>query len=138
MPDHIRGVLEIIRFSDGKIGSLSAFCPACDFVHTFNVDLEGHGRWAKHNNPCWGFDGNYDRPTFEGSMLANADGVDEHHPICHSWLKDGVWEYLADCTHDMAGQFVPVPAPDPDMSFARKHGWHLYPYWDAENDRPRK
>ena len=32
-------------------------------------------------------------------MLAN-DGnrVDEHHPICHSFLTDGKWEYLNDCT----------------------------------------
>ena len=32
-----------------------------------------------------------------------------HHPICHSFLTDGKWEYEDDSTHDMAGQTVDVP-----------------------------
>jgi len=32
---------------------------------------------------------------------------------CHSYLRAGVWEFLADCTHTMAGQQVPmVDLPD--------------------------
>ena len=125
----IMGKLRIVRFSLGDaIGTLQAFCPACDFEHGFNVDIEGHSKWPD-KTPVWGFDGNYDSPTFEPSMLSNKDGVEEHHPICHSWLKNGVWEYLDDSTHDMAGQKVDLPVPDPDHSFQRQHGWHLYPHY---------
>lgn len=32
---------------------------------------------------------------------------------CHSFLRDGVWDFLGDCAHRMAGQKVPmVPLPD--------------------------
>lgn len=32
--------------------------------------------------------------------------------MCHSFLKAGVWQFLSDCTHAMAGQSVPaVPVP---------------------------
>lgn len=32
---------------------------------------------------------------------------------CHSYVKAGRWEFLGDCTHDLAGQTVPmVPLPD--------------------------
>lgn len=32
---------------------------------------------------------------------------------CHSFLRAGVWEFLSDCSHSMAGQNVPmVPLPD--------------------------
>lgn len=32
---------------------------------------------------------------------------------CHSFLQEGVWQFLGDCAHSMAGQQVPmVPLPD--------------------------
>jgi hypothetical protein len=43
-------------------------------------------------------------------MLALAPNhIDPKQRRCHSFLKDGVWEYLADCSHDMAGQKVEAP-----------------------------
>ena len=112
-----------------SIAELYVFCPACDFEHGFRVDLDGNGKWQRNNNDIWTFNDDYDSPTFQPSMLSNKGGIDEHHPICHSFLTDGKWEYLGDCTHDMAGQTVEVPDPDPDMSFQRRHGWHLYPQY---------
>lgn len=33
--------------------------------------------------------------------------------VCHSFVVDGVWQYLGDCTHAMADQHVPmVDLPD--------------------------
>ena len=80
----------------------------------------------------WTFNGDYDKPTFGPSMLSNRDKVNEHLPVCHSFLREGVWQYLGDCSHEMAGQHVPMIPPDPDMSFQRRHGWHLYPWTDDE------
>lgn len=32
---------------------------------------------------------------------------------CHSFIRNGVWEFLQDCAHPLAGQHVPmVPLPD--------------------------
>ena len=136
--DRIRGLLGIAVWhsKDDSIAHLDAFCPACDFVHSFNVDLDGHGKHQPER--LWTFNGDYDKPTFRASMLANRDRVDPHHPLCHSFLTDGVWKYLGDCTHAMAGQEVPVPPPDPDMGFERRHGWHLYPWCDPITGKPRK
>ena len=128
----IQGKLRITRWHrDDSVASLSAFCPACDFEHSFNVDLDQNGLHQEHDQPVWTFNGDYDLPTFRASMLANDGRVDEHHPICHSFLTDGRWEYLNDSTHDMAGQTVEVPELDPDMSWQRRHGWHLYPHYDG-------
>lgn len=124
--DEIRGNLRIIVFhKDDHIGMLSALCPACDFEHSFRVDLVGHGKWENGN--FWSFDGNYEKPTFSPSMLSNPGGLEDFHPICHSFLENGIWRYLGDCTHDMANQEVPMIPPVPDMPFGRRHGWHLNP-----------
>lgn len=29
--------------------------------------------------------------------------------ICHSFITDGSIEYLSDCTHELAGETVPLP-----------------------------
>ena len=131
----IRGMLRETYFhSDAQmVGTLSALCPACGFEHSFRVDLEGHGHW----DDAWSFDGNYDSPTFSPSMGANLRRQEEHHPRCHSFVKAGVWQFLKDCTHEMAGQHVPMVPPDPDATFEKQHGWHLYPWTDSEG-KPRK
>ena len=115
------------------VGTLSALCPACGFEHSFRVDLVVHDKW----DDAWSFNGDYERPTFSPSMLSNKGRVDAHKPLCHSFLRDGVWQFLGDCTHAMAWQNVPMIPPDPDASFERRHGWHLYPWTDDEG-KPKK
>ena len=76
----------------------------------------GHG---KHTNYLWSFNGDYEKPTFTPSMGANrsTDGVVEDHPVCHSHVRDGMWQFLGDCTHNMANHHVPMIPPDPDLQF---------------------
>ena len=136
----IHGMLRKSYFYSGGnldvriIASLDALCPACGFEHSFSVDLEGHGL---HVGDTWSFEGDYENPTFSPSMLSNRDKDDKHKPICHSFLKNGVWEYLKDCTHEMAGKHISMIPIDPDMSFERRHGSHLYPWTDDEG-KPKK
>lgn len=68
-----------------EILALSAHCPACDEEHVFRLAV-------------WPWNGDYERPTFEGSMLSV--GMIR----CHSFLENGRWRFLADCTHALAGQ----------------------------------
>ena len=136
----IRGMLREAywrrRAEDGGdvVANLSALCPACGFEHSFRVDFEGHGQ---HGKDVWTFNGDYDKPTFSPSMGANLHRSQEHYPICHSFLRDGVWQFLGDCTHAMAGQHVPMIPPEPDATFQKRHGWHLFPWTDDEG-KPRE
>ena len=131
----IKGMLreEFFHGEVGAVANLAALCPACGFEHGFRVDLDGHGKWK---GDVWEFDGNYLSPTFSPSMGANLRGYEKHHPVCHSFLQDGVWQFLGDCTHEMAGEQVAMIPPEPDATFQRRHGWHLFPWTDDEGNPP--
>ena len=124
----IRGMLREVYFSSADdvpvVASLDALCPACGFEHGFRVDLDGHGCYG---SDVWAFNGDHEKPTFSPSMGSNLQGQQEHHPRCHSFLVDGIWQFLGDSTHAMAGQHVPMVPPDPGASFQKRHGWHLFP-----------
>ena len=83
---------------------LGALCPACRYEHDFRVNA---AYWETQGQLVWTFDGNHESPTFVGSMLANAQGL-EGRPRCHSYVKDGQWRFLEDSTHELAGKTVPM------------------------------
>jgi hypothetical protein len=97
------------------------FCPGCEVTHNFY--------------DSWKFNGDLDRPTVEpsikveycryppvdlstGDFARGADGeylLDEHgmlrgakKMVCHSFIRDGLIQFLADCTHELAGKIVPL------------------------------
>lgn len=79
------------------------WCPACDDLHGLPIEGTGH--------PVWQFDGNLDAPTLSPSILTRY-GPGKDNRVCHSFVRAGRWEYLADCTHELAGRTVPmVPLP---------------------------
>lgn len=65
-------------------------CPGCDMVH-------GVGK-------SWEFDGNFDLPTFSPSILVR--GGDIH---CHSYIKNGMIQFLGDCYHELKNQTIKLP-----------------------------
>lgn len=98
-------------------------CPGCGERHALNIDPSA-GR------PCWGFNGDLDRPTFTPSLLVNCGHYVTGQPQppdctyckdaaeggytpccvrCHSFIRDGQIEFLSDSTHALAGQTVPLP-----------------------------
>lgn len=42
-------------------GRIAFYCPGCKEFHAINTEGE--------NRPVWGFNGNYDNPTFTPSVL---------------------------------------------------------------------
>lgn len=117
-----RGVLRIVEG-----GSVLFRCPGCGHAHAVRVEPDG-------NKPCWGFNGDYDRPTFTPSVLVQSghhvpgygrgpgphcqfgcDDPADPHPgcctQCHSFVTDGRIQFLGDCTHALAGQTVQLPDP---------------------------
>lgn len=90
------------------------WCPGCNTAHRPQVVGEDG---SKPDGPCWEWDGNEERPTFSPSYLtwwtAGPLSQDPGEHRCHSFIRDGRWEFLSDCTHHLAGQTVDmVPLPD--------------------------
>lgn len=89
---------DIVKVSpqpDGVTTYYQLWCPGCDRAHVINQ--------------TWGFNGDTARPTFTPSILVTMPPTEYR---CHSFLTDGVWHFLGDCSHAMAGQSVPaVPWP---------------------------
>jgi hypothetical protein len=93
-----------------KYDALMFACPGCaatregyDGIHMLPVNAP-----AELKKPSWTWDGNREAPTLHPSILTkfNWDGV-EHS--CHSYLKNGIFEFLGDSTHAFAGQQVSLP-----------------------------
>jgi hypothetical protein len=80
-------------------GRIMFRCPGCDDNHGIVVD--GSRGWT------WNGDG--DRPTISPSILCTATWGNGRKTVCHSFIRDGRWEFLGDCTHSLAGQTVDVP-----------------------------
>lgn len=115
-----------VRINSG--GQTEILCPGCKTTHTLNIDPS--------KKPCWEFNGDFEKPTFSPSILERSghycwnDGKDpsecmfcndpepefedaefgKYLPcyICHSFVRDGMIEFLSDCTHTLAGQTVPL------------------------------
>lgn len=103
-------------------GGLIFHCPGCNEKHVVSVGAGAGPRWGYNDNP--------DSPTFTPSILVQSghyvDGnttncwcayiaqhPDDQYPIhcmtCHSFVTDGRIQFLADCTHALAGQTVDLP-----------------------------
>lgn len=68
------------------------FCPGCECAHAMDT------RWT--------FNGDFERPTFTPSISIKGD---DKSPTCHSHVRDGRIQFLADSTHALAGQTVDLP-----------------------------
>jgi len=105
------------RLFDKEKGTVAINCPGCKCQHYLNVD-------PKNGRPCWGFNQNYERPTFTPSLLVRSgkyvgddkwyNSLDEEHRkfvdetsmICHSFIRDGKIQFLSDCLHELKNQTV--------------------------------
>lgn len=89
----------------GVVYDVLAFvCPGCAEMHS-NSGLHMLPVNTTEHAPSWTFDGNLDAPTLEPSILTGRGTS----TICHSFLRGGVFEFLTDSTHSLAGQRVPIP-----------------------------
>lgn len=82
-------------YAEGK-QQVTIFCPACQRTHTIN-----------HAPGGWGFNGDVERPTIEGSI--GFHGEDSGGVYCHSFIQDGKIIYAGDSKHEFAGQTIQLP-----------------------------
>ena len=108
----------VLRQAEG--GRLMFWCPGCKSAHGIQ-----HGDGP---GPRWTWNGDAVRPTFNPSVLVRwhqwtPPATDEAvaakirsgeitqvkvEHACHSFVRDGQIQYLGDCTHELAGQTVPL------------------------------
>ena len=90
----------------GSGKKLYLWCPGCDALHGPNIEVHGV------QEPVWEWNGSLDRVTISPSLLVYM-GTKEAPKNCHSFIRDGYWEFLADSFHHLAGQTVAlIPVPD--------------------------
>ncbi len=117
------GMLSPILRRTGDL--LSWHCPGCRSAHTIrNKAATAPG---EHDGAGWGWNGSADKPTFTPSVLVTYNGPDAGQDrgdghrappaVCHSFVVDGAMQFLSDCTHELAGQTVPIP-PWPEGQLA--------------------
>ncbi len=68
------------------------WCVGCDEHH-----------WI---DDSWAITGPEDKPTFSPSVLCAGFSAHSIERTCHSFIREGMIEYLSDCTHSLAGQTV--------------------------------
>jgi hypothetical protein len=114
-----------LRAEEGAgAGRIHFWCPGCNHSHVVSANSGVPGR-------DWQFNGNGDAPTFSPSVLITTGHYMSSHKQgddcwctfnrkypgrasfgcsrCHSFVTDGMIQFLGDCTHALAGQTVPLP-----------------------------
>lgn len=99
-------------------GTLLFWCAGCN---------EHHGVWLEaHPNPqtkaWWKWNGDRRKPTITPSLHVLASCC---QPNCHSYITDGMIQYLPDCQHALTGQTIPIPPnnrPPENGPRQAKHG----------------
>lgn len=87
---------------------LMLWCPACNRLH----QIWFTGPDGVVPKVCWEFDGNIEAPTVSPSLAVSWSNGSAKY-LCHSYIKNGQWQFLGDSTHALAGQTVGlVPLPD--------------------------
>ncbi|MDZ7894162.1 MAG: DUF6527 family protein [Sphingobium sp.] len=96
-------------------------CPGCGHSHEVAVGT------PFRNGARWTYNGNPESPTFQPSLhvksghYVTGESVEDCWlckkgskacGVCHSFVTDGQIQFLADCTHELAGQTVPIPPWD--------------------------
>lgn len=61
-------------------------------------------RGQRHGTNCWSWNGDTEKPTLKPSILTKGYKGNEVNCICHSFVTDGIVEFLTDSTHENAGK----------------------------------
>ena len=101
-----------VKNQDGTHYAWAFECPGCG---------------ASHHTRGWQWNGSRDAPTLRPSILVTYNGpdagVDGAPPaVCHSFVTDGKIQFLADCTHALAGQTVDLPDVSTSITSVKEVG----------------
>jgi len=100
--------------------AIMVWCPGCQYT---DEHTPGRMRGGLHmlpingdasKRPVWQWNGDLVNVTLSPSILTRVNrGEDQQEFVCHSFLENGQWRFLGDCTHALVNQTVAmVPLPD--------------------------
>lgn len=101
-----------VRYAEGN--HISFWCPGCDRAHTIDI---GPGGWEWDEATLTVTPSikvmyrRWEPPVTPENLDEFKRQPWEQHPVdavCHSFIRNGVWEFLGDCTHALVGQHVPL------------------------------
>lgn len=97
---------KLLEYVDKREGTpdVMFMCPGCKCGHSVYVA----GRKNIMNGATWTFNNDFEKPTFTPSILVRWQNK-KHDFTCHSYVKDGMIQFLDDCTHELKGQTVELP-----------------------------
>lgn len=80
----------------------------------------------------WTWNGDLEKVTLTPSIkrFRPATEYSKQKTICHSFVRGGIWEFLNDCAHSLAGKKVDIPLIE-DLSkedlccYKEEDGWDL-------------
>ena len=80
-------------------GQYQFYCKGCDMFHDVWTENEGY------EHPIWDFNQDIDKPTISPSIFVYT----YTNQKCHSFIKNGMIQYLNDCTHELKNQTIELP-----------------------------
>ncbi len=106
----MKAALRTVEDHGVRYSALMFVCPGCAEPYTLPSG-ESYTPSGIHmlpvnssdKSPSWAWDGDIEAPTVSPSILTRWNDR-----VCHSFLRAGVFEFLDDCTHSLAGQSVPM------------------------------
>jgi hypothetical protein len=87
---------KIVSGTEEQPTAITFICPGCHTEHVVRV---------AGDPPLWLWNGDKEKPTIVPSIRVK---ISQHH-CCHSYVTDGVIEFLEDTTHPMAGRKADLP-----------------------------
>lgn len=57
----------------------------------------------RRGTPNWTWNGDTEKPTIKPSILTTTSDY-----RCHTWVNDGMVQFLSDCTHEHKGKTLPL------------------------------
>jgi hypothetical protein len=78
-------------------------CPGCGMAHALHIHP-----FKNDNGASWRWNGDMEKPTFSPSILVRIqfERSDKPDIVCHSYVRDGMIQFLSDCSHSFAGKTV--------------------------------
>lgn len=116
IPNDGNPVKSVRHWSNGSDGSclglaVHIWCPGCQSLHAPRFRCPEHG--GPPEGPVWDGDPYSDPFTMEPSLLVNGrGGSTPANPRCHSFIRNGQWEFLGDCEHELRGFYPLEPLPN--------------------------
>ena len=85
--------------------ALRFVCPGCKSFGKSGLHVLPVNSNSPHHPPSWDWNWDQEKPSLSPSILTRiGDGQ-----VCHSFLKDGVFWFLSDSAHQLAGTMVEMP-----------------------------